>query len=202
MPLRKKALEFSRDVLYNNRGICRCDGIGRRSGFKIRRWRHRVGSSPTTGTKSERNPLHSVLRRSLFRAALKLCSAPLLLLSNSNLLRWASSWFWWHDDHLNEVRSIEQFLDCTMLLTLFLPQSLARSDFFYVSWWMPKMSSLWQNLWNLWLKWGNHHFWTPCPNQRGVLEQVALLTRTQLGTSTWNCIWRIYCLLFSCSFLW
>ena len=24
---------------------------GRRSGFKIRRWRHRVGSSPTTGTK-------------------------------------------------------------------------------------------------------------------------------------------------------
>ena len=32
------------------RQICRCDGIGRRSGFKIRRWRHRVGSSPTTGT--------------------------------------------------------------------------------------------------------------------------------------------------------
>ena len=29
---------------------CRCDGIGRRSGFKIRRQRWRVGSSPTTGT--------------------------------------------------------------------------------------------------------------------------------------------------------
>ena len=28
----------------------RCDGIGRRSGFKIRRQRWRVGSSPTTGT--------------------------------------------------------------------------------------------------------------------------------------------------------
>ena len=28
----------------------RCDGIGRRSGFKIRRWRHRGGSSPPTGT--------------------------------------------------------------------------------------------------------------------------------------------------------
>ena len=29
-----------------------------------------------------------------FGAALKLRSAPLLLLSNSNPLRWASSWFW------------------------------------------------------------------------------------------------------------
>ena len=29
----------------------RCDGIGRRDGLKIRWWRHRVGSSPTTGTK-------------------------------------------------------------------------------------------------------------------------------------------------------
>ena len=28
----------------------RCDGIGRRSGFKIRRWQHRGGSSPPTGT--------------------------------------------------------------------------------------------------------------------------------------------------------
>ena len=36
------------------RQICRCDGIGRRSGFKIRRWRQRVGSSPTTGTKQKR----------------------------------------------------------------------------------------------------------------------------------------------------
>ena len=31
--------------------ICRCDGIGRRSGLKIHRWRHRAGSSPATGTK-------------------------------------------------------------------------------------------------------------------------------------------------------
>ena len=30
--------------------LCRCDGIGRRSGLKIHRWRHRAGSSPATGT--------------------------------------------------------------------------------------------------------------------------------------------------------
>lgn len=30
--------------------ICRCDGIGRRSGLKIHRWRQRTGSSPVTGT--------------------------------------------------------------------------------------------------------------------------------------------------------
>ena len=29
---------------------CRCDGIGRRSGLKIHRWRQRTGSSPVTGT--------------------------------------------------------------------------------------------------------------------------------------------------------
>ena len=33
--------------------IRRCDGIGRRDGLKIRWWQHRVGSSPTTGTKLE-----------------------------------------------------------------------------------------------------------------------------------------------------
>ena len=60
----------------------------------------RWGSSPHTRTTSERNPLHSVLRRSLFGAALKLRSAPLLLLSNLNPLRWASSWFLVHDDRL------------------------------------------------------------------------------------------------------
>ena len=32
---------------------CRCDGIGRRDGLKIRWWQHRVGSSPTTGTTKE-----------------------------------------------------------------------------------------------------------------------------------------------------
>ena len=30
--------------------LCRCDGIGRRSGLKIHRWRQRTGSSPVTGT--------------------------------------------------------------------------------------------------------------------------------------------------------
>ena len=35
--------------------ICRYDGIGRRDGLKIRWWRHRVGSSPTTGTKYNPN---------------------------------------------------------------------------------------------------------------------------------------------------
>ena len=55
----KKALAFLRAPRYNSvvstayQHFCRCDGIGRRSGFKIRRWRHRVGSSPTTGTKTE-----------------------------------------------------------------------------------------------------------------------------------------------------
>ena len=34
-------------AIYNT---CRCDGIGRRSGLKIHRWRHRAGSSPATGT--------------------------------------------------------------------------------------------------------------------------------------------------------
>ena len=33
-------------------GTCRCDGIGRRSGLKIHRWRQRTGSSPVTGTNS------------------------------------------------------------------------------------------------------------------------------------------------------
>ena len=32
---------------------CRCVGIGRRSGLKIHRWRHRAGSSPATGTKNK-----------------------------------------------------------------------------------------------------------------------------------------------------
>ena len=58
-------------------------------------WEQDAGSSSLpTRTTSERNPLHSVSRRSLLGAALKLRSAPLLLLSNSNPLRWASSWLW------------------------------------------------------------------------------------------------------------
>ena len=38
-------------MVYNIWAPCRCDGIGRRSGLKIHRWRHRAGSSPATGTK-------------------------------------------------------------------------------------------------------------------------------------------------------
>ena len=65
-------------------------------------WDHQAGSSSLPSrTTSERNPLHSVSRRSLLGAALKLRSAPLLLLSNSNPLRWASSWFWVRDDGLH-----------------------------------------------------------------------------------------------------
>ena len=43
-----------------NINICRCDGIGRRDGLKIRWWRHRVGSSPTTGT-SQDNTIRALL---------------------------------------------------------------------------------------------------------------------------------------------
>ena len=45
----------------HRKDTCRCDGIGRRSGFKIRRGRLRVGSSPTTGTTSEQ-ALYRLLR--------------------------------------------------------------------------------------------------------------------------------------------
>ena len=40
-------------VVNKFRRTCRCDGIGRRSGLKIHRWRQRTGSSPVTGTKKE-----------------------------------------------------------------------------------------------------------------------------------------------------
>ena len=33
-------------------GTCRRDGIGRRTGLKIPRWRHRAGSTPAAGTSS------------------------------------------------------------------------------------------------------------------------------------------------------
>ena len=48
----KKTLAFFKNMVYNL--FCstrRCDGIGRRSGLKIHRWRHRAGSSPATGTR-------------------------------------------------------------------------------------------------------------------------------------------------------
>lgn len=38
------------DIVYNVLRTCRCDGIGRRSGLKIRRQRWHGGSSPPTGT--------------------------------------------------------------------------------------------------------------------------------------------------------
>ena len=38
---------------------CRCDGIGRRDGLKIRWWRHRAGSTPATGTTSSRTMYRS-----------------------------------------------------------------------------------------------------------------------------------------------
>ena len=47
-------LAFLRVCGYNKAyHICRCDGIGRRTGLKIPRWRHRAGSTPATGTKSQ-----------------------------------------------------------------------------------------------------------------------------------------------------
>ncbi len=56
-----KPLAFLRCILYNHFRTCRCDGIGRRSGLKIHRWRHRAGSSPATGTNRNRTPLAGVL---------------------------------------------------------------------------------------------------------------------------------------------
>ena len=51
--MQKFLLENPKKMLYNTQAPCRCDGIGRRDGLKIRWWRHRVGSSPTTGTIKE-----------------------------------------------------------------------------------------------------------------------------------------------------
>ena len=61
-----------------------------------------MGSSPTTGTTSEQSPLCSDVFLCLWQ---KRCHppAPLLLLSKSNPLRWASIWFWaetWRHWHL------------------------------------------------------------------------------------------------------
>ena len=83
--------------------ICRCDGIGRRSGLKIHRWRQRTGSSPVTGTSSSQAPYR--LRR-VFSFYSKTHRALILLLlaSKSNPLRWASIWFrvqTWEPEHLS-----------------------------------------------------------------------------------------------------
>ena len=55
-----RALANIPKLMYNSLcPMCRYDGIGRRDGLKIRWWRHRVGSSPTTGTiKSKRYRCH------------------------------------------------------------------------------------------------------------------------------------------------
>ena len=47
------ALAKRRNIVYNIFRTRRCDGIGRRSGLKIRRWRQRGGPSPPTGTKTK-----------------------------------------------------------------------------------------------------------------------------------------------------
>ena len=55
-------LEKAHGMRYNSKAashICRCDGIGRRSGLKIHRWRQRTGSSPVTGTTSLRTSYRS-----------------------------------------------------------------------------------------------------------------------------------------------
>ena len=60
----------------------RCDGIGRRSGLKIHRWRQRTGSSPVTGTTSEQTSYR--LLRLFYKSQSAL--TPLLLLSKPNPL--------------------------------------------------------------------------------------------------------------------
>ena len=60
--------------LYNVTCTGRCDGIGRRSGLKIHRWRQRTGSSPVTGTTSEQTSYR------LLRLFYKSQSALILLL--------------------------------------------------------------------------------------------------------------------------
>ncbi len=62
----------------------------------------RAGSSPATGTTSEQSPLCSDVFLCLWQKR-RHPPAPLLLLSKSNPLRWASIWFWaetWRHWHL------------------------------------------------------------------------------------------------------
>ena len=63
-------------LLYNITYTCRCDGIGRRSGLKIHRWRQRTGSSPVTGTTSPRTSYRS--RRLFYKSHLSLILSRLL----------------------------------------------------------------------------------------------------------------------------
>ena len=70
--------------MYNTCCLCRCDGIGRRSGLKIHRWRQRTGSSPVTGTTWSQSSLcdHIFYAQGKKRHP----PAPLLLLSKSQPL--------------------------------------------------------------------------------------------------------------------
>ena len=77
------------EIVYNKSRTCRCDGIGRRSGLKIHRWRQRTGSSPVTGTTSSRTAYRS-RRRFLFPSKRHRSFTPSLLLSKSKPLRWVS----------------------------------------------------------------------------------------------------------------
>ena len=88
----EKGLEFLGRILYNIPvSTCRCDGIGRRDGLKIRWWRHRVGSSPTTGTSSSQATYR--LRRAFsFHCKAHRALILLLLASNRDPLRWARGW--------------------------------------------------------------------------------------------------------------
>ena len=54
----------------DERHTCQYVGNGRRGGFKIRWWRHRVGSSPTTGTKSPIGQAYVCVVESSYSAAI------------------------------------------------------------------------------------------------------------------------------------
>ena len=86
----KSLLNFPGGVCIIKNCNCRCDGIGRRDGLKIRWWRHRVGSSPTTGTTSSRTSYRS-RRRFLFQSKRHLSFTPSLLLSAKGHARLACS---------------------------------------------------------------------------------------------------------------
>ena len=78
-------------VMYNKGRIRRYDGIGRRDGLKIRWWRHRVGSSPTTGTSSSQASYR--LRRAFsFHCKAHRALILLLLASKPQPLRWVAVW--------------------------------------------------------------------------------------------------------------
>ena len=70
---------------------CRCVGIGRRDGLKIRWWQHRVGSSPTTGTSSSQ-AIYRLRRAFSFHCKTHRALILLLLASKPDRCRWAPVW--------------------------------------------------------------------------------------------------------------